>query len=956
MNFPFLYLSTLSLLPLVCTSSSVPSVQPLINRQNVVERHNIIITATDLTNVSQYDVLAVGNGAIVFNTGIDALQTFNTTYHNPYDLNILADWGWHTQPWSTDDPTYALRQYNFSYVDTLIDGNFSTRPVPYYMGTDGYNNNTQPGIDSWIMNNPHKISLGQYSLRWYNTNDNHGDTTTLPISMDTLHTARIVQNMWEGTLVSNFILNTTNVGPVTDCDIEPEGNTIIVSCGDANQVIETIDLIYYGMITGSCPSSFTMNTTCQSTTAPGIVQALCYNQSSCSITVNNDALGGDPCHGFVKHLAINNVTCRSIVPPITPITPLNVTVTSLVHPDVDMIGTRIQWSLINTSSATLPPLALRLAFSYGTGTGSVNDWSDNGLSITTIVQQSLTNITFMRILDSDSYRIDCSWSNPLWTIINTNLNAFDLIPFSVTNLSTTGSIDFMCLFTPGYNLSYPVGKWMPWMQEKIASTLSIQSNLPLSLDTVAPLTALMWSTYWTNGAFLDLASNTDDPRAFELERRMILSQYLLRIHNAGAEPPAETGLLGPNAWSNKHHLEMRFWHHTHWLMWNRPDLLYRSNGFYIDLLPNVTAYAQFQGYKGARWLKETASVMNRTGGIDVKWLGSDYASFPFGNPDDYGTLLTWEAAELANAAVVWQQPHPIWIADLHRQVLNSTNGSTVALAFMQEMMNIVFDTADYLSTRVYFNSTDNSYWLGPPILGAEEMGGGMLLRNPGFELVYFALALDIANEWKNLLNQPVNPVWSDVATRMSKPYVDPGANPDLLTYSFNYDCACVMNISTYCPSDRFGKVACRPLTSHPSMVGLFGMINGRKRGDVYGVNLTILNNTVYYVVNNWGWGNLMTATNVWGWDFPFTAMAMTRLQWSTEAIINFLLLPVFKNTYLPNGHNFQGNGLPAYLPGNGGILLALSLLAGGTSDNPNQINYFPTDWQIQSEGFVVPYP
>jgi hypothetical protein len=43
--------------------------------------------------------------------------------------------------------------------------------------------------------------------------------------------------------------------------------------------------------------------------------------------------------------------------------------------------------------------------------------------------------------------------------------------------------------------------------------------------------------------------------------------------------------------------------------------------------------------------------------------------------------------------------------------------------------------------------------------------------------------------------------------------------------------------------------------------------------------------------------------------------------------VAFLNTP--KNKYLPNGHNYQRSNLPLYLPGNGGLLYAIALMASG---------------------------
>ena len=56
--------------------------------------------------------------------------------------------------------------------------------------------------------------------------------------------------------------------------------------------------------------------------------------------------------------------------------------------------------------------------------------------------------------------------------------------------------------------------------------------------------------------------------------------------------------------------------------------------------------------------------------------------------------------------------------------------------------------------------------------------------------------------------------------------------------------------------------------------------------------------------------------------------------------------------YLPNGHNFQNEGLPLYLPGNGGLLTVVAMMCAGwdgcTEGNPG----FPKNgqWNVKWEG------
>src|SRR5260221_6602186 len=62
-----------------------------------------------------------------------------------------------------------------------------------------------------------------------------------------------------------------------------------------------------------------------------------------------------------------------------------------------------------------------------------------------------------------------------------------------------------------------------------------------------------WQRFWTDGAAVDFTGSSDK-RAPELERRVILSQYLTAIQCSGSMPPQETGLTC-NSWYGKFHLE-----------------------------------------------------------------------------------------------------------------------------------------------------------------------------------------------------------------------------------------------------------------------------------------------------------------------------------------------------------------------------------------------------------------
>ena len=134
-----------------------------------------------------------------------------------------------------------------------------------------------------------------------------------------------------------------------------------------------------------------------------------------------------------------------------------------------------------------------------------------------------------------------------------------------------------------------------------------------------------------NGGMIEFQGSTD-VRANELERRVVLSQYLMAVQCSGSLPPQETGLTF-NSWYGKFHLEMHWWHGVHFPLWGRTELFEKSMWWYHSILPEAKKRALFQGYKGARWPKMVSQE-----GVD--------------SPSQIGPLL------------IWQQPHPIYYAEL----------------------------------------------------------------------------------------------------------------------------------------------------------------------------------------------------------------------------------------------------------------------------------------------------
>lgn len=415
--------------------------------------------------------------------------------------------------------------------------------------------------------------------------------------------------------------------------------------------------------------------------------------------------------------------------------------------------------------------------------------------------------------------------------------------------------------------------------ELVASFAPTPAVVPLGFAQVADDSAETWERFWNSGAAVDFAG-TSDERAAELERRVVLSQYLTAVHSAGSLPPAETGLL-TNSWQGKFHLEMHFWHAAHFAAWGRPELLERSLGWYRDTLPVARATAARQGYPGARWPKH---------------VGPDGRE----SPSPIGALL------------VWQQPHILYLLEL---VWNASNPERRA-QLLADYGQLVGETATFMAA--FPDRTDGVFHLGPPVMPAQEFYDARTTVDPTFELAYWWWGVEIAQRWRERSGQTRDPEWDTVQNGLAHPHVVDG---------------------------RYRAIASDEdmrLDDHPSLLAALGVVPATPLIDAGTMEATLLD-----VLERWDW------PTAWGWDFPVLAMTAARLGRPGLAI-DALLRDEVKNRITAVGHNPQLGGiLPLYLPGNGALLAAVSLLAAGGSDGTAP--GFPDGWSVQTEGFL-PWP
>ena len=245
---------------------------------------------------------------------------------------------------------------------------------------------------------------------------------------------------------------------------------------------------------------------------------------------------------------------------------------------------------------------------------------------------------------------------------------------------------------------------------------------------VLAASAAGWKDYWTRGGVVDFSGSTD-PRAAELERRVVLSQYLMKVNYAGRVPPSEDGLTHIT-WYGKHHSEMYYWHAAQFFQWGHVDLLEKGLAWYRRILPSGQAEARAQGFDGVRWPK-MSGLDGRTGPGSI------------------------------NPFIIWNQPNPIALSELVYR-------ARPMRATLETYRDVVFESAKFLASFAHLDPATDRYVLGPPIKNVSESSGENHTQNPAFELAYWHYGLQVAQEWRRRLGLAPDPHWADILVRLSK--------------------------------------------------------------------------------------------------------------------------------------------------------------------------------------------
>lgn len=398
-------------------------------------------------------------------------------------------------------------------------------------------------------------------------------------------------------------------------------------------------------------------------------------------------------------------------------------VTTACDDSADTLGFEIQ------SEALRSELSVALEFPYGSPGISASDWDSKELHSTEMVESAEGYIKLKRTLDRDTY----------YVIVRSDACGTELR-------------EHQLILKPGKE-SFSLA--VTFLKEDGANLLTAEEVMEHSRTG--------WKKFWESGGIVKL-NESKDPRAVELERRIILSQYLSAINSCGSMPPQETGLTC-NSWYGKMHLEMYLWHCAWTPLWNRTKLLERSLPWYVEHLPEAEENAARNGYKGARWPKMIAYQ-----GVDC--------------PSAIAPLL------------IWQQPHIIYMLELAYQQNKSRE-------FLEKYWILIEKTAEFMVDLPVYNEETGRYDLVSPVIPVQECHKPEVTKNPAFEVEYWRFTLRIAVEWAKRLGKSYDPMWDRVSENMAEVPQDHGL------YLAHENC-----------KDTFEKFN----IDHPSMLGALGLI------------------------------------------------------------------------------------------------------------------------------------
>lgn len=543
----------------------------------------------------------------------------------------------------------------------------------------------------------------------------------------------------------------------------------------------------------------------------------------------------------------------------------------------DAISATIDTRLLGNGRAAV---TLSLPYPTGRHADDAADWVSVERHQSDIIQESRRMAVIRHIIDSTTYYIKVQWEGRA-ALRKTATHKYEL---TTNNDKLAFCVEY--------------SEERPTVTEDFCFQRTLHDN------------GTAWNDYWQNGGFVDFGHCTD-PRAKELERRVVLSLYLTAVNCRGSIPPQETGLTY-NSWFGRPHLEMAWWHLVHFSLWNKSGVMERMLDWYNrSAYPMALKIAQRQGFRGARWMKMTDP-----------WAGEA--------PSNTGSFL------------LWQQPHYIYLAE-------ETYRAHPTAQTLEKYAVQVEQTAEFMADFAQSCSRGDTIRLFGATAMQESMSKDFSFAHP-FEQAYWVYGLRKAQEWRERTGKTRRTDWDDIIRRIAPLDIDADGRyaSGLPLHPFVETGETELFDPFKTPGQRgrkaitAGEFALKSRSDHPAVLGACGMLP-----DLGIYDVGTMQQTQRWVTDNWNW------PTTWGWDYGMMAMAAARLG-DGAAAVDALLTDKGKNTYLSNGHNFQEpRRLRLYLPGNGALLTAIAMMCAGWDgatymQNPG----FPHNgqWDVRWEG------
>lgn len=198
--------------------------------------------------------------------------------------------------------------------------------------------------------------------------------------------------------------------------------------------------------------------------------------------------------------------------------------------DSDAVAISIESELIQSGDLNVeldfpfPPIH-STQYKYEVFAG-VYDFPSNHTTTLTKDSKDRTSAHIQHVLQETSYFVNLKWPEriPLQLSRNklANSTTINAHRYTLTPVSNASSLVFTAHFSPDF-------------------------RVPSSPASIQDRSLRGWAEYWSDGGFVDLTASTN-PNATELQRRIIQSQYHVRVNSAAnGQPPQESGLMN-NGW------------------------------------------------------------------------------------------------------------------------------------------------------------------------------------------------------------------------------------------------------------------------------------------------------------------------------------------------------------------------------------------------------------------------